>query len=268
MAVKISHASGDERGSAKGGMAGDQTGKEVKISNWYKSGWSYVARPRDKAIADQMVKEAIAGANNPNIGYDQGERNDLLTEAKKVYFDLAKITVPCETDCSAFVSVCVLAAGVKLKYGSNLPTTSNLRSKLEETGDFYILTDKKYLDTADHLIPGDILCKEPGHVVLVVDSNAKVVTAPVATTSATTTKTTAKCSVSLPVLKKGSKGDSVKALQILLIGHGFSCGSYGADGDFGSSTDKAVRSFQKAKGLGVDGEVGAKTWTKLLGVSA
>lgn len=72
--------------------------------------------------------------------------------------------------------------------------------------------------------------------------------------------------VALSTIKKGSKGGSVKALQILLTGYGFSCGSYGADGDFGSATDKAVRAYQKAKGLVVDGVVGTKTWAKLLGV--
>lgn len=265
MAIKISHASVDENGSIKGGKAGDQTGKEVKISNWYKSNWDFVARPCDRAVADRIVKEAVAGTNNPNIGYDQGERNDLLAEAKKVGYDLSKITTPCEADCSSFVSVCVLAAGVKIPYSSNLPTTSNLRSKLKSTGDFDILTDRKYLDTSEHLLPGDILCREKGHVVIVVDSSAKVVSS---AAPASTSKTAAKCSVNLPVLKKGSKEDAVKALQILLDGYGFPCGSYGADGDFGSATDKAVRSFQKAKGLGVDGEVGVKTWNKLLGVSA
>jgi hypothetical protein len=74
------------------------------------------------------------------------------------------------------------------------------------------------------------------------------------------------CSVNLDMLSKGSKGESVKALQILLIGNGFSCGSYGTDGDFGSATDGAVRKFQKAKGIGVDGIVGKDTWSKLLGV--
>lgn len=75
------------------------------------------------------------------------------------------------------------------------------------------------------------------------------------------------CNVDVKVLKKGSKGDSVKALQTLLIGYGHSCGSKGVDGDFGPSTDKAVRAYQKAKGLEVDGSVGPATWGKLLGVS-
>lgn len=74
------------------------------------------------------------------------------------------------------------------------------------------------------------------------------------------------CNVNVRQLSNGSEGASVKALQTLLIGYGYSCGSYGADGDFGSATDKAVRKYQKAKGLGVDGIVGSKTWAKLLGV--
>ena len=70
----------------------------------------------------------------------------------------------------------------------------------------------------------------------------------------------------LPMLRNGSKGYSVKALQILLIGYGFSCGSYGADGDFGGATDKAVKAFQKSNKLDVDGIVGEKTWARLLGI--
>ena len=33
MAVKIAHAVGDENGKARGGEAGDQTGKEVLVTN-------------------------------------------------------------------------------------------------------------------------------------------------------------------------------------------------------------------------------------------
>lgn len=73
-------------------------------------------------------------------------------------------------------------------------------------------------------------------------------------------------SVPLPVLKKGSKGSTVQAMQQLLIGHAFSCGEKGTDGSFGGATDRAVRAFQKAKGLDVDGSCGKKTWQKLLGV--
>ena len=72
------------------------------------------------------------------------------------------------------------------------------------------------------------------------------------------------CNVDLPVLKKGSMGASVKALQLLLIGNKCSCGWYGADGDFGSATEKAVTKFQTNKKITVDGIVGSETWSHLL----
>lgn len=74
------------------------------------------------------------------------------------------------------------------------------------------------------------------------------------------------CNVNVKVLKKGAKGDSVKALQALLIGYGYSCGSAGIDGSFGNNTDTAVRKYQQANKLTVDGSVGPATWSKLLGV--
>lgn len=74
------------------------------------------------------------------------------------------------------------------------------------------------------------------------------------------------CAVDVKVLKKGAKGSNVKAMQILLMGYGCYCGGYGADGIFGTGTESAVKAFQKAKGLTVDGICGPATWTKLLGV--
>ena len=67
-----------------------------------------------------------------------------------------------------------------------------------------------------------------------------------------------------PQLVKGSKGDKVRVLQELLLGRGYDLGTYGADGDFGSTTHRRVVSFQTAQGLSADGIVGEKTWRKLL----
>lgn len=72
--------------------------------------------------------------------------------------------------------------------------------------------------------------------------------------------------VNVKKIKKGSKGATVKALQALLICYGYPCGKYGVDGDFGTGTQTAVRSYQADKGLAVDGIVGKATWGKLLGV--
>ncbi len=71
-----------------------------------------------------------------------------------------------------------------------------------------------------------------------------------------------KVTVTLTVVKNGSKGNTVKALQLLLNGLGYACGT--ADGICGSKTVAAVKKFQQAKGLTADGIVGAKTWEALL----
>lgn len=85
------------------------------------------------------------------------------------------------------------------------------------------------------------------------------------TSNTTTSKVTeTKYNITLSSMRNGSKGKHVKALQILLNGYGFNCGT--ADGDFGSKTDKAVRDYQKANGLSVDGVVGKNTISSLLGI--
>lgn len=73
--------------------------------------------------------------------------------------------------------------------------------------------------------------------------------------------------VSLPILSKGSKGDSVKALQALLNGYGFTDANEKAlavDGSFGNATCYALKAYQTVKKLEVDGICGKNTWTSLL----
>ena len=71
--------------------------------------------------------------------------------------------------------------------------------------------------------------------------------------------------IQVRMLRRGMKGADVKTLQAALITYGFSCGTAGADGDFGSATAAALRKFQTKYGLGVDGIAGNATWSKLLG---
>ncbi len=60
-------------------------------------------------------------------------------------------------------------------------------------------------------------------------------------------------------LSKGDSGSAVEEMQKMLIACGYSCGKWGADGDWGSATDQAVLAFQKDHGLSVDGVYGPKT---------
>ena len=71
--------------------------------------------------------------------------------------------------------------------------------------------------------------------------------------------------IQVRMLRRGMKGADVKTLQAALITYGFSCGTAGADGDFGNATAAALRKFQTKYGLGVDGIAGNATWSKLLG---
>ena len=255
MAVRIGHASKDERNKATGGKAGDQTGQEVKISNWYNGGWGFLARANDPAVAEVIAATAEEGCLNDVIGYDQSGRNTLTTQAAGEGFDLGNVKVPCETDCSAFVSVCVRAALGRDFWTGNAPTTRTLKNVLKGTGGFEILTDSKYLTSSKYLRRGDILNTPGKHVVVVLDDGAEAEAAEGKTVT---------YSVQLPVLKKGSTGDSVRALQILLTGMGYSCGKAGVDGDFGSATENALECFQEDNGLEVDGKCGPKTWAALL----
>lgn len=54
-------------------------------------------------------------------------------------------------------------------------------------------------------------------------------------------------------LSKGSTGADVKALQEELMALGYSLPKYGADGDYGTETEGAVKSFQRERGLEVTG---------------
>ena len=71
----------------------------------------------------------------------------------------------------------------------------------------------------------------------------------------------------LRVLKKGDKGNDVRALQILLAGNGCKGKMYeGGYGSFGANTEGAVKLYQKKVGLPQTGVADEVTWRSLLGL--
>ena len=84
--------------------------------------------------------------------------------------------------------------------------------------------------------------------------------APIATT----------CIISLPQLKNGATGSAVKNAQVMLIARGYPCGGRvlagreTADGEFGPTTERSVKSFQGQNKLQADGIIGAATWKALI----
>lgn len=87
-----------------------------------------------------------------------------------------------------------------------------------------------------------------------------------AASSMATAATTAKSEPKIPeTVSTGSRGDTVRQMQGLLVAAGFPLPVFGVDGIFGSETRGAVVAFQQARGLTVDGVCGPQTWEALLG---
>ena len=245
MAVTVGSARIDERGKTTGGQAGDQnSGKEVSTQNYYvhSKGWR-VFRAKEPAVREKIAAAMKAACANNKIGYDQSGRNTLYNLAKNVGFDPAKVTTACETDCSALVRVCCAFAGITM----NNFNTATQPKVLMATGAFMELTGEKYTKRSDYLMAGDILVtKTQGHTVIVLTSGNLAESNAVSVSYKLGDRT----------LKNGSEGADVKELQTALISLGYDCGRWGADGDFGDSTEMALIRFQKEHSLTGDGIYG------------
>lgn len=66
-----------------------------------------------------------------------------------------------------------------------------------------------------------------------------------------------------PTLRKGNKNKYVTQMQTILAGLGYNLGICGIDGEYGTSTEAAVKAFQLDHGLDADGICGPKTWAAL-----
>jgi peptidoglycan hydrolase-like protein with peptidoglycan-binding domain len=86
--------------------------------------------------------------------------------------------------------------------------------------------------------------------------------APAANQVVARTAATASFTFAWPILRQGSRGEAVVALQYLLTARGFS--PDGVDGIFGPHTRAAVIRFQAAKRLSADGVAGGQTWPALI----
>ena len=167
----LAHAVGDENGQAKGGKAGDQTGKEVREQAYYdrEKGWTDVFRAIDTEKRAIIAQAAVDAAANDKIGYDQGQRTTLYDEAAKVNWKIIQIEKACECDCSALVTVCLAAAGIMIDKSTY---TGNMKENIKTAGGMKDYTADKYLHSTQYLQEGDILLG-PGHAAVVVDESRK-----------------------------------------------------------------------------------------------
>ena len=249
MALLLGHASIDENGNAAGGASGDQTGREVCTRSWYSKGWNLLLRPKSGLLAERSARACEDACQNPCIGYDQGGRNSLYALAKAADFDLAAISSPCECDCSSLMHVCAIAGGANVTYEGNGHTTRTMASAFLGSGDYEKLTEERMLSQGANLRRGDILVKEGSHTAMVLRGSE--------------TESTPVCLLAVPVLRRGMALDAVKTMQLLL--HLFD-DSVQRTGEFSDATHAALKNFQQAMNLEVDGICGEKTWAALFGL--
>ena len=268
-AGKISNSGHDERGRYINGKAGDQTGTEWYIRSWYKRPWNVVIRFEDPKIASMIATLSIYAAQNNKVGYDQGQRTTYWTQLVKAGYDPRKITVACEDDCSAGVMANVRAA-LELtghsKWAKNInihATTWTMRGSICSCGaKVKTFTDASHVNGTSYLLPGDILLRTSAHtaVNLGVGSRMK---APKYTDTIVQKGLYTGTFPTLPKKEyfcKGDTGQQVKYLQSFLRWYGTYYDSI--DGSFGNNTLAAVKAFQKAEGLEVDGYFGKKSLAK------
>ena len=235
--IIIGSARVDERGKYSGGRAGDQTKKEVSTQPYYKhpKGW-YVLRPKKISVANAIADSMSTACANPNVGYDQGNRESILKYGTKT-------KTKCECDCGSLVRQCVKEASGKDPGNFN---TENEASMLEKSG---LFESRKPVGMFTKLYNGDVLVtKTKGHTVVVVSGRAR---------------------------KKGKKANKkysgefpkLPSRGYYTIGDGYEINTtYTSEikkiQKFLNWICDVVRKFQKQHGLEMDGKFGARTLKK------
>ena len=228
----------DERGKTSGGKAGDQKQTttpdykgEVSMQSFYVSskGWN-ILRAKDPAVAANIALAMTIACNNPNIGYNQARRLDIIKATTKA-------TSPTSCDCSSLVRQCVREAGIEV---GNF-TTANEAAVLVGTGQF----EKIAYTKSTPLYLGDILVtKTKGHTVVVTSGQTRPASIPIAQ----------------PTVNNGSRGANAKLLQHNLNQCGYKLEE---DGIFGKLSTQALKEWQAQNGLVVDGIYGKKSEAKM-----
>ena len=247
MKYVIGSARIDENGKASNGAAGDQKQKstpdysgEVSLQDFYvhSKGW-YILRPKDPHVADDIACLMKIACNNPCIGYDQNERLGII---KHGIYTQAKT----ECDCSSLVRAIIIEATGK-DPGNFI--TSNEADILETSG----LFERRISYAAGvKLYEGDVLVtKAKGHTVIVTEGYKR--TSNLENNDKVETKAGVKLEITMPLIKKGSKGLAVMIWQ-QLIGRSYIVT------EFDDDLVKNTKSFQEAHKLEIDGIVGKNSW--------
>jgi hypothetical protein len=168
--TKIANCGHDENGNYTGGQAGDQTGEEYHIIDWYNRPWNCVLRWPNKDEANLAADMATQAANNDLVGYNQDDRISFYNHLKASDWRPEQITVPCNADCSAASNAIWIGVGNRCNVESleclnKELCTGEMKEAYSDAG-FEVLTDERYLNSSDYLLPGDVLLYEGHHTAI------------------------------------------------------------------------------------------------------
>lgn len=157
-------ASIGSNGKVSGDLAGDQNGKEVKISEYYEFGQRWVIRFRSKKRGRKAAEATKMLARNNNIGYNQSNRKSLYIQCELINWDIDRIYQihPCDCDCS-LLAVC----SINFAYGKSLLpyslTSYSLLNIVNQYKSKFKRADKSIKSQKFH--KGDLVGKS-GHVII------------------------------------------------------------------------------------------------------
>lgn len=168
--MKIVHAVANELGTANGGVPGDQTGREIRIADWYRKPWEMYIEPVDRNLgfrAAEIAKLIAAG----NFGYDRVNR---WTGYKSIISgggnEAAIRSGKGDFDCSALVIACYILAGLEISASGY---TGNLEKIFRAQG-FKVYKDPQHLDTPQAAVAGGMYCTAGEHVCICVEDGQGV----------------------------------------------------------------------------------------------
>lgn len=166
---KIVEAYGDENGKARGGQLGDQTGKEIRIRDWYDrdGGWAVYIECTDPLLAEAAAYNARLIAEDSSFGYNQDDRwsgyeeiigGGSIDEAETGDFD-----------CSSLCIAAYILAGLDMKPEGY---TGNLERLFLETGKFKSYDDDAHLKSPKLAKRGGMYLMPKAHVLMMLEDGA------------------------------------------------------------------------------------------------
>lgn len=207
---RIAEAYGDEIGKARGGQLGDQTGREIRVTEWYKrtGGWSVYLECTDPLLAEAAAHNAELIAQDDSFGYNQSDRwsgYDAIVAGGSIDEAAAG-----DFDCSSHVLASYILAGLDIKPEGY---TGNLERILTETGKFKAYKDSAHLNSAALAKVGGVYLEPKAHTFIMLEDGGGIAEAAQEVLTPTTGEPRVYAKGSVRVRKYPIDGKTLTTLQ-------------------------------------------------------